>query len=281
MATPQEPAEFWNGRAGCSWVESQGLLDGLFRPLEEMLRETVARRPSARVLDIGCGTGGTTLAAARQLGAVGSATGVDVSEPMIAAARERADREGIAVRFLRADAQTHGFDPDAFDLLISRFGVMFFPDPVAAFANLRRAAADEAELHLIVWREREQNPFMTAAERAAAPLLPNLAPHPPDAPGQFGFADPDRVRSILSTAGWTGIEIEPADFPCAMPEPDLLPYLTRLGPVARALGEADEQTRARVIETIRPAFDPFVSGDTVGFTAACWTIAARAPAGSG
>lgn len=275
MTTPQGQAEFWNDRAGCAWVEAQELLDGLFHPLEESLRATVSTRPAARVLDVGCGTGGTTLAAARALGAEGSATGVDVSEPMIAAARERAERAGVPVRFLRADAQTHSFDPDSFDLLISRFGVMFFSDPVAAFANLRRAAAPDAELRLIVWREREQNPFMTTAERAAAPLLPDLPPHRPDAPGQFAFADPDRVRSILAAADWSGIELEPADFPCAMPESDLLPYLTRLGPVGRALQEADEQTRARVIETVRPAFDPFVDGDTVRFTAACWEIAAR------
>ncbi len=278
MASAQEQSEFWNGLAGRSWVEAQPLLDRLLRPLEEALCEAVAARPSARVLDVGCGAGGTTLAASRRLGAEGSCTGVDLSEPLLAAARARAEREGAPVHFLLADAQTHRFDPASFDLLISRFGVMFFPDPVAAFTNLCRGAAAGAGLRLLVWRDREENPFMTTAERAAAPLLPKPSPQPPDAPGQFAFADADRVGSILAAAGWGAIEIEPADFPCAMPESDLLPYLTHLGPVGRALQESDEPTRARLIEAIRPAFDAFVTAETVRFTAACWTISAQAPA---
>ena len=145
--------------------------------------------PERRVLDVGCGTGSTTLAVARLLGAKGRCTGIDISEPMIAAARARAEREGTPASFIRADAQTHAFEPASFDMIISRFGVMFFDDSVRAFANLRRAARDDAELRFIAWRSAAENPFMTTAERAAAPLLPNLPARRPDAPGQFAFAD--------------------------------------------------------------------------------------------
>jgi SAM-dependent methyltransferase len=229
-------------------------------------------------LDVGCGTGSTTLAVARLLGAKGHAIGIDISEAMIAAARARAAREGASASFVRANAQIHEFEPTSFDLILSRFGVMFFDDPVRAFANLRRAAKDGARLRCVAWRSADENPFMTTAEQAAAPLLPNLPIRRPDAPGQFAFADRRRVYSILEESGWTGIEIQRIDVPCAMPESRLVDYLTRLGPVGAALQEADEHTRARVIEAVRPAFDPFVHGTEVRFTAACWMIGARSVA---
>jgi hypothetical protein len=143
---------------------------------------------------------------------------------------------------------------------------------------LRRAAQDGAELKLIAWRGAAENPFMTAAERAAAPLLPNLPPRRPGAPGQFAFDDAQRVQSILAQSGWTDIDIRPIDAVCAFPEKELVSYLTRLGPVGRILHEADEPTRNRVLETVRPAFEPYVHGAEVRFVAACWMIGARSPA---
>lgn len=268
----QDQAAFWNERAGRTWVEAQDLIDDLFRPLEELLAEAVEARPARRVLDVGCGTGATTVAAARRLGEAGECTGVDVSAPMVEAAQARARKEGVGASFVLADAATHAFEPASFDLLISRFGVMFFADPVAAFANLRRAAG---ELRLLVWRSRDENPFMTAAERAVGSLL-DLPASLPGAPGQWAFADADRVSGILAGSGWTAIEIEPVDFACTMPESQLLSYATRLGPVGRALPSVDEETRARVTERLRPAYDPFVEDGQVRFAAACWSIGAWA-----
>ena len=116
---------------------------------------------------------------------------------------------------------------------------------------------------------------MTTAERAARPLLPNLPDRRSDGPGQFAFADPDRVAAILRESGWTAIEIQPIDVPCTLPEAVLARYVTQLGPVGRILQEADDETRKRVIDAVRPAFDPYVKGTEVRFTAACWLIAAR------
>lgn len=121
---------------------------------------------------------------------------------------------------------------------------------------------------------------MTTAERAAAPLLPNLPVRRPDEPGQFAFADADRVRRILTESGWSGIDIRPVDVPCTLPERELIRYFTRLGPVGRVLPEADEETRARVVETVRAAFDSFVQGTEVRFTSACWLVGARATSAS-
>jgi SAM-dependent methyltransferase len=195
---------------------------------------------------------------------------------MIAAARARADREGIPARFIRADAQEHEYEPASFDAIISRFGVMFFDDSERAFANLRRAATDEAEIRFLAWRSEAENPFMTTAERAAAALLPNLPARRPEEPGQFAFASGQRVHSILDRSGWAEIDVRPVDVACSLPEKELVPYLTRLGPVGRALQEADDRTRAQVIKTVRAAFEPFVHGADVRYTAACWMVRAHA-----
>jgi SAM-dependent methyltransferase len=275
--TNHEQTARWKGVAGCAWVEMQELLDRTLQPLEDLLLEAVSIRPGDRVLDVGCGTGGTTLAVARLLGAGGRCVGVDISDPMIAAARARAEGSGTQASFIRADAQTHAFEPASFDMIVSRFGVMFFDDSVRAFANLRRAARDQGELRFIAWRSPAENPFMTTAERAAAPLLPNLPARRPDEPGQFALADRHRTHAILEESGWADVDMRPFDVACSLPEDQLVPYFTRLGPVGTILHEADDRTRTQVIETVRAAFEPFVHGADVRFTAACWMVAARAP----
>jgi len=152
--------------------------------------------------------------------------------------------------------------------------VMLFADPVRAFANLRRAATPGAGMCFIVFRSAADNPFMTTAERAAAPLL-NLPPRDPHKPGQFAFADRNFVHRILEESGWRDIDIQPLDVPCVFPESELLSYVTRFGPVGLALNEADEQTRAAVVQAVRPAFERYVHGAEVRFTAGCWSIGAR------
>ena len=272
-----EQTRLWNGPAGRAWVEAQEVLDPMFKPFEDLLVEAVSAESGGRVLDVGCGTGSTLLAVARRLGAKGRCLGIDISEPMIAAARARAEREGTPASFLRANAQLHAFEPASFDLILSRFGVMFFDDSVRAFANLRRAARPAAELRFVAWRSAAENPFMTTAERAAAPLLPNLPTRRPEAPGQFAFADRRRLSSILEESGWAEIDIRPIDVACTLPEKELVRYLSQLGPVGLRLQEADDRTRTQVIETVRAAFEPYVHGAEVRFTAACWGVSARAP----
>ena len=274
--TKEEQRKLWNNLAGRAWVEAQESLDRLFKPVEDLLVESVGAKSPRQVLDVGCGTGSTTLAVARLLGAKGRCVGIDISEPMIAAAQARAERDRSPARFICADAQTYAFEPAAVDMIVSRFGVMFFDDPVAAFANLRRAARDEAELRLITWRSAAENPFMTTAERAAAPLLPNLPVRRTDGPGQFAFADGQRVSNILSDSGWTEIVLAPIDIACTLPEKQLIRYFTQLGPVGMILQESDDRTRAQIIEAVRPAFDSYVHGAEVRFTAGCWTVTARA-----
>jgi SAM-dependent methyltransferase len=275
----EEQEKLWNGCAGAAWVESQETLDQLFRPFEDSLTQAVISAGATRVLDVGCGTGATTLAISRALartaGAKGRSVGVDISRPMIDLARRRAAREEALAEFIVGDAQTQEFAPASFDMFVSRFGVMFFGDPVRAFANLRRGAAPGAVLRCQVFRSPAENPFMTAAERAAAPLLPGLPPRKTDGPGQFAFADARKVEVILEASGWGRIEIEPIDVTCAMPERALDQYMRRLGPVGQVLRDADEDLRTRVAAAVRAGFTPYLRGGEVRFTAACWEIAAR------
>lgn len=276
MAMPANQAQLWNGVAGRGWTEAQAVLDAMLHQFEDLLTAIVPGAPEGPLLDIGCGTGATTLAAARTAGATRHCTGIDISEPMLALARKRAQAQGIDADFIHADAQNHRFEPGSHARIISRFGVMFFDDPVRAFANLRGACMAGARMRFAAWRGPAENPFMTMAERAAAPLLPALPGRDPDGPGQFAFADPDRIRRILGESGWSAIGIAPVDIPCALPQPELDGYFTRLGLLPLVLPSLDAGLRAQVIETVRAAFAPFVDGDMVRFTAACWVVDATA-----
>jgi ubiquinone/menaquinone biosynthesis C-methylase UbiE len=273
-----DQAGLWNGPAGLAWVDAQQVLDLMFKPFEDLLVAAVVAASSRRVLDVGCGTGSTTIAVARRLGTEGRCTGIDISEPMLALGRARAAAAGVPATFIKADAQDYPFEPAGVDAIISRFGVMFFADPVSAFANLRRAAADDGRLCVIAWRSAAENAFMTTAERAAAPLLPALPGRRADGPGQFAFADQSRVEAILRDGGWADIDVQPIDVPCTFPEAALEQYVTRLGPVGVALQQADERTRLTVAAAVRTAFAGYVHESEVRFTAACWMIVARAPA---
>ncbi|MCF7750195.1 class I SAM-dependent methyltransferase [Bacillus subtilis subsp. subtilis] len=268
----------WNGPAGQVWVQAQPMLDGLFAPFAERLANTLPHQAPRRVLDVGCGTGAVSLAIAARLGPAGRCTGLDISAAMIDAARARAHTAGVAVDFIAADAQRHAFAPAAFDHIVSRFGVMFFDDPVQAFTRLRHATRRGGSLHALAWRSPAENPFMTTAERAAAPLL-TLPPRSADGPGQFAFADPARVRGMLADSGWSAIDMVAVDQVCTIPTTALRSYVSLMGPVGAMLRDPqlDPDLRAAVLQALEHAFAPFVQGDSVRFVAACWALRAVVP----
>lgn len=281
MSQPDQPnreqAALWNDASGKAWVEMQEVLDRMLTPFGERLIDAAFPGEGVRVADIGCGAGATTLAMARRVGPAGSCVGVDISGPLVAAATARAAAEGADnVAFIQADAQTHPFEPGSADAIISRFGVMFFDDPAAAFANIRRGARPDATLTFVAWRAAAENPFMTLALRTAAPYLPPLPTPGPEEPGQFAFADADRVRRILNASGWSDIDVAPLDVPCSIAEADLWTYVPRMGPVGMALRDADDSTRARIGDVLRAAYTPLIRDGVVEFTGACWLVTARA-----
>ncbi|HEY0685438.1 MAG TPA: class I SAM-dependent methyltransferase [Steroidobacter sp.] len=271
----RDQVALWNEASGRSWVELQGVLDQLLEPFGALVVDEGFPGEGGRVLDIGCGAGSTTLAMAKRLGPTGRCVGVDISGPLLTAATASAAAKQISTAtFIQADAQTYAFEPSSFDAVISRFGVMFFDDSEAAFANIRRAVTNSGKLAFVAWRSPAENPFMTTARRAAEPILSNLPTPDPAAPGQFAFADGDRVRQILDRSGWNDITVSPVDVQGVIAEKDLLAYVTKLGPVGVALREADEGTRARVTKVVHEAFGSYIQNGMARFTMACWLVKA-------
>ena len=229
-------ADYWNDQAGPKWVEHADALDAMLKPYLDELIKRAKLTASDRVLDIGCGAGALTLAAAEQ---ASHATGVDVSEPLLDLANRRSD--GLAsVDFLHADAATltlKGATP--YDVVISRFGVMFFDDPVSAFANIKALTSRPASLIFVCWRAPQFNPWATLPMQVAAPLLREPLPTPdPTKPGPFAFADRGRLRSILTEAGWPNIEINAVDVDMVLPgdsASEAASFMLKMGPLSTLL----------------------------------------------
>jgi SAM-dependent methyltransferase len=273
-----EQIRYWNELSGPKWV---GLADRIDDQIGPLGREAVERaRVSAgeRVLDVGCGCGQTTLELAERVGAEGRVLGVDLSQPMLAEARARAARgPGPAPEFLQADAQVHAFEPGAFDLVFSRFGVMFFDDSVAAFANLRAALAPDGRLAFLCWQNIAVNPWMLVPAQAAAQHV-ELAPPKPGAPGPFAFADAESVRGILDAAGFGEVRCDSFEGRMAVGRglslDGIVGFLGQMGPAGAALREAPASTREVAVRSMREALEPHYDGDAVVLPFASWIVSA-------
>ncbi len=284
MSTPDRNAaqiDFWNGPAGERWVALQTKLDELYASLTTDAIAAAAPAANGHVLDIGCGCGATVLALAERVGPQGSVLGVDVSEPMLGLARRRvAAADQGRTELLLADASAQEFTQASFDLAFSRFGVMFFDDPAPAFRNIRTALKPGGRLFFMCWRAFKENPFFAVPHWAAKPHLPDQAEEklPPDAPGPFALADPDRLRAILHEAGFSGIAIEPRDAAIRLagsgeldPATD---FIVQIGPVSRALATASEAQRAAAKQAVRAALVPFDGPDGISMPARVWFVSA-------
>jgi SAM-dependent methyltransferase len=235
--------------------------------------------PGERVVDIGCGSGATTIAFGRKVAPSGHAFGVDISGPMLERARASAPKD-LPVDFALADATVYPFDPASVDLLASRFGVMFFADPVMSFANMRKALKPSGRLAFACWREPRENPFFMAPLQAAYKHVPKLPPQGPDDPGPFAFASEARVRHILGAAGFTGIRMEACplllDTAIGGGLDRAVQGALEIGPASRALEGQPEELRAAAIQSIREALAAFVKGDAVLLPASIWIVTASA-----
>ena len=276
-----EMLKYWNEAAGPVWTAYEERLDAQLAPIGARGRERAALQPGERVLDIGCGCGATTLDAARSVGSSGVATGVDISRPMLARAAERARSLGLGqARFECADAQTHPFASAAVDAVISRFGVMFFDDPKAAFANLARATKRGGRLVFVCWQSIAANPWMALPMIAAMQHITIERPTDPTAPGPFAFADGERVSGILAKAGWAGINVHSLELQLSVGGgaslAEAADFMMELGPTAQPLKDADAATRERVRAAITEAIAPYATDGGVKMGSAAWVITARA-----
>lgn len=273
MAGQQGDQAGWTAGRSNVWVELQPMLDRLFSPFEAILVNEVVAQNARSVLDIGCGAGATTLAIAERLKGRGACTGIDLSPDLVELACRRAEKQAHA-RFLCGDAQRYDFSPDQFDAIVSRFGVMFFDDPVAAFANIRRTARPGAALRCIVWRGLAENPFMASQHNAISQVLGPQAKPSRHAPGQFAFADDRRVRNILADAGWHGVEIHPISVPCELPANELAIYARRMGGMETVLASLEEAESVRLQVALDAGFARFVVDEVARFDTGCWMVRA-------
>lgn len=269
----------WDGPSGEAWTRRQAVQDAMLAPTTRILLEAAQARLGEHVLDIGCGCGETSIALASAAGPSGHVLGLDLSQAMLARARQRAPA-GLKLDFLAADATTHAFAPQALDLAASRFGVMFFADPAAAFANIRLGMKAGGRLVFVAWRDAKLNPWLIVALRAATRHAPRLPEQAPDAPGPFSFADEARVAKILTDAGFGAAHFHPYDV-----EIDLsggqgfeagLESAAQIGPASRALRNQDETVRQAARASIREALTPYRRADALPLPGAIWLVEARA-----
>ena len=274
-----DQAAYWNGPAGQHWTDRQPMQDILLAPVSQVLLDRAAARPGERILDVGCGCGATTIAFAERVAPDGFVLGVDISAPMLARGRQLAP-QGLPLDFVLADATVHPFDPAGFDLLVSRFGVMFFADPAISFANLRAALRPSGRVAFACWREPRHNPWMMTPLQAVYRHVPKMPRPEPDDPGPFSFASEDRVHRILKLAGFSGIAMEPCDLSLDIAIGRGLEAAVEgaleIGPASRALEGASVELRAAAKDSIREVLVPFVRGESVQLPASIWIVTARA-----
>lgn len=275
--------EHWDRLAGPVWVRFQAQLDRQIAPYGERVLEALAPAPGERILDVGCGCGDSSLALARAVGPEGEVVGVDPSAPMLARAEARAREAGLGnLRFLQRDAQTADLGEGRFDAVASRFGVMFFEDPHAAFANLRRALRPGGRVAFVCWQAAERNAWIAEPMAAVAPFLELPPPPEPGAPGMFSLAAPERVRGILEGAGLADVTLREASLatrPGGGDVEEAVATFLEVGPVARLLQEqeAGPDVRARVEAAVRARFAAADAGDGPRFASAAWIVTARRP----
>ena len=275
-----EQIEYWNSAQGAKWVSYQERLDPLIEPFSEFTLDRAGVAAGERAIDVGCGCGATCLALARRVGPRGRVLGIDISAVMLERARERARAAGAAqIELANVDAQTHAFAPSDYDLVFSRFGVMFFADPSRAFANLRTALRPGGRVAFACWRPLAENPWMLIPMAAIAAFIPPPPPPPPDAPGPFAFGDRERVRKILGEAGFVRIEVEPHDRDIVLGGTldDATEFALNAGPASRLLVSAGEADRARARSAVRDAFAPHARRGRVALGSAIWCVTARNP----
>lgn len=270
---------YWNGPGGQRWADRQQVQDILLAPVADLLVDRAQIKRGEAVVDVGCGSGAVSIAIAEKLGPSGNVLGIDVSAPMLARARQIAPA-GLPVDFVLADATVFPFDPGSFDLLVSRFGVMFFAEPARSFANLRKALKPEGRLAFACWREPRENPFFMVPLQAVYKHVPRLPQLGPEDPGPFAFASEQRVTRILSEAGFSHVTMERCDLTLDLAVgrgiEAAVQSTLEIGPSARALAEQPPDVVAAAAQSIRQELVPYVRGQSVLLKGSIWIVTARA-----
>jgi len=280
-----DPVADWSGQSGERWVANQDRLEAMVAVFGHAAIKAAAPAPGERVLDVGCGAGGSSLALAARVGATGQVLGVDISEPLIRRARALAPH-GTPAQFQLADASNAELPEGAFDILYSRFGVMFFADPTGAFANMRRALRPGGRVAFVCWRGAAENEWMRLPMGAMRSILPPIALPGSEAPGPFSFGERSRIARILTGAGFSDIAI--ARFDASVPFgkgstrndaiDDAVKMALEVGPLSRLLDDQPDEIHARASAAVRAIFTSSPCEQSLMLDGAAWIVTARNPA---
>lgn len=274
----------WNGDSGERWAANLARLDVMLEDFGHAAILAADAQPGEQVLDIGCGSGTSTFVLADKVGASGFVLGVDISGQLVELARAAAPDRG-PVEFRCADAATSSLPADRFDLLFSRFGVMFFDDPTAAFAHMRGALKPGGRLAFVCWRGAQDNDWVRLPMAAIRDIV-QLVPADPHAPGPFAFGNRSRLAEILAAAGFTDIAIAPFDTSLSYGRgetreaaiDDALDMAFQVGPLSRAIAGQSGDVRDRAAAAVRAAFAERPGETSVLIDGAAWIVTARNPA---
>ena len=274
MTTTPNTDQFdtWNGDSGRRWVADADRRDAVLAPFADALLTAARIQPGESILDVGCGCGATTIAAGTHTGPGGGAHGIDLSEAMLTVARQRAHDTGLTtVTFTAADAQTHAFEGAAYDVVISRFGTMFFDDPVAAFTNIRGVVRPGGRLFIATWQPLGLNEWLTVPG-AALLRYGTLPDTSPEGPGMFAQADPDLVRSTLTRAGWTAVDSRAVTVTLRLGDNPggATDYLADSGVGRAVLDTIPAVDKPAALQAVADALAPHTSGAGVHLDAAIW-----------
>lgn len=271
--------DYWNGPASQHWVRTPERYDAMLADLGRLALDAAGLSSGERVLDVGCGSGQLAAEAARRVGPSGRVTGVDISAPLLQLGRTRVG-DVPQVELVQADAQLHAFEPAGYDAVVSRFGVMFFDDPVAAFANLRRATRPQGRLAFVAWQGTEANGWITLPMTALGSVVPPPPAPAPGAPGPTAFDDPDHVRAVLARSGWSDVVLEGVTTTVLVGGPasaeDVVAFYLGDGFVRRALADASPEEQLLAEQALHDAVAAAMGEDGLRLPAGVWLVTATA-----
>lgn len=273
---PLQQAEFWNGPRGQQWAKNEARYDAMFRPFQGALLASCAGEAATRIVEIGCGTGATALAVARAHPEA-EVWGVDISRPILEKARLLC-REEPRIRLVEADAQRYVFPEGYFDLALSQFGVMFFPEPVAAFHNIKGALRPGGNLRFVCWQSIQQNEWLWVPAQAAARCVALPAPPPPGTPGPFAFAFPENIQQILTQSGFLSVSIQPIEASILLGGDGELESAVEIFRATNLAGamfkDASPAEEEAALSAVREALEAHKTQGKIRMGAAAWLVSA-------